>query len=258
MKNRQVHSGPFTAAGWNCAAVVVVMAAVAAGFVASGGATTAAAAGGMNASAQSNGLFTIVDTLGTATRTSTFPFAGSNGTTIVPYTLFGPRFVLTRPTVITEIGAFITSTPASDEGMVVFVFPAAPSGLPDTAPVAVFILSDDGNPDVYSYESVQTDLTLQPGTYFALFITDYLSQTGWLLANAPGYAAGVTTMSLSLAVGEETGPPVVDEYQGAVRILGRLALPTSRDQCKNDGWRNWPQFKSQGDCVSYVNKAAKK
>ncbi len=29
-------------------------------------------------------------------------------------------------------------------------------------------------------------------------------------------------------------------------------LPTSKDQCKNGGWRNFPQFKNQGDCVSFV------
>jgi DNA-binding beta-propeller fold protein YncE len=29
-------------------------------------------------------------------------------------------------------------------------------------------------------------------------------------------------------------------------------LPTSKDQCKNGGWRNFPGFKNQGDCVSFV------
>jgi DNA-binding beta-propeller fold protein YncE len=28
--------------------------------------------------------------------------------------------------------------------------------------------------------------------------------------------------------------------------------PTSKEQCKNGGWRNFPQFKNQGDCVSFV------
>jgi hypothetical protein len=30
------------------------------------------------------------------------------------------------------------------------------------------------------------------------------------------------------------------------------ARPTSKEQCKNGGWRNFPGFKNQGDCVSYV------
>jgi hypothetical protein len=28
--------------------------------------------------------------------------------------------------------------------------------------------------------------------------------------------------------------------------------PTSKDQCKHGGWTDYPQFKNQGDCVSYV------
>jgi hypothetical protein len=33
--------------------------------------------------------------------------------------------------------------------------------------------------------------------------------------------------------------------------------PTSKDQCKNNGWRNFPQFKSQGECVSFVATGGK-
>jgi len=35
--------------------------------------------------------------------------------------------------------------------------------------------------------------------------------------------------------------------------------PTSKDQCKNDGWRSFnnPAFKNQGDCVSYVATGGK-
>ena len=29
-------------------------------------------------------------------------------------------------------------------------------------------------------------------------------------------------------------------------------LPTSKDQCKDGGWRNFPGFKNQGTCVSFV------
>jgi hypothetical protein len=29
-------------------------------------------------------------------------------------------------------------------------------------------------------------------------------------------------------------------------------LPTTKDQCKNGGWRNFPGFRNQGDCVSFV------
>src|SRR5262249_23553779 len=29
-------------------------------------------------------------------------------------------------------------------------------------------------------------------------------------------------------------------------------LPTSKDQCKKDGWKTFGVFKNQGDCVSFV------
>ena len=31
-----------------------------------------------------------------------------------------------------------------------------------------------------------------------------------------------------------------------------VPVPTSKAQCKNGGWKNFPQFKNQGDCVSFV------
>jgi hypothetical protein len=33
-------------------------------------------------------------------------------------------------------------------------------------------------------------------------------------------------------------------------------FPTSKDQCKGGGWRNFPQFKNQGQCVEFVEHAA--
>ena len=34
-------------------------------------------------------------------------------------------------------------------------------------------------------------------------------------------------------------------------------LPSSFGQCMNGGWRDWPQFKNQGDCVSFVATGGK-
>jgi hypothetical protein len=33
-----------------------------------------------------------------------------------------------------------------------------------------------------------------------------------------------------------------------------LIAPTSKDQCKNNGWKAFPQFKNQGQCVSFVER----
>jgi hypothetical protein len=39
---------------------------------------------------------------------------------------------------------------------------------------------------------------------------------------------------------------------GDLTVVDAPPLPTSKDQCKNGGWRNFPGFKNQGDCVSFV------
>jgi hypothetical protein len=42
---------------------------------------------------------------------------------------------------------------------------------------------------------------------------------------------------------------------GRAVVFDAPLAPTSRDQCKDGGWRNYQQFKNQGDCVSYVETA---
>jgi len=39
---------------------------------------------------------------------------------------------------------------------------------------------------------------------------------------------------------------------GDIEVLEAPVLPTSTEQCKNRGWQSFPQFKNQGDCVSFV------
>jgi hypothetical protein len=39
---------------------------------------------------------------------------------------------------------------------------------------------------------------------------------------------------------------------GDVVVHDATPLPTSKDQCKNGGWRSYGVFKNQGDCVSFV------
>jgi hypothetical protein len=46
-----------------------------------------------------------------------------------------------------------------------------------------------------------------------------------------------------------TGDPVT---HGDVVVVDAPEAPTSKDQCKNGGWRNFPAFKNQGGCVSFV------
>jgi hypothetical protein len=55
-------------------------------------------------------------------------------------------------------------------------------------------------------------------------------------------------------------PVLVKDPNGTTLLEGFLSslaepvliVPTNKDQCKNGGWKNYPQFKNQGDCVSFV------
>jgi hypothetical protein len=39
---------------------------------------------------------------------------------------------------------------------------------------------------------------------------------------------------------------------GDIIVHDAQPLPTSKDQCKDGGWRIFPGFKNEGDCVSFV------
>jgi hypothetical protein len=51
-------------------------------------------------------------------------------------------------------------------------------------------------------------------------------------------------------VPSEVANPVAS---GDLTVTDARPLPTSKDQCKNGGWRSYGVFKSQGDCVSFVS-----
>jgi hypothetical protein len=51
-----------------------------------------------------------------------------------------------------------------------------------------------------------------------------------------------------------TPPPA---HSGSIVVIDAQPFPTSKDQCKNGGWRNFPGFKNQGDCVSFVATGGK-
>ena len=44
-------------------------------------------------------------------------------------------------------------------------------------------------------------------------------------------------------------PPIVS---GDIVVTEGRPSPTSKDQCRNGGWRRFPQFENEGACVSFV------
>jgi hypothetical protein len=41
---------------------------------------------------------------------------------------------------------------------------------------------------------------------------------------------------------------------GDIVVHDAPALPTSKDQCRSGGWRNFPGFRNQGECVAFVER----
>jgi hypothetical protein len=41
-------------------------------------------------------------------------------------------------------------------------------------------------------------------------------------------------------------------HSGDITVIDAPPLPITKDQCKNGGWRNFPGFRNQGDCISFV------
>jgi hypothetical protein len=64
------------------------------------------------------------------------------------------------------------------------------------------------------------------------------------------------------AVGTATPPDVCSEQPHSeaeaggniVVVDAQPSAPTSKEQCKNGGWRNFQQFKNEGQCIKFVKQ----
>jgi hypothetical protein len=87
-----------------------------------------------------------------------------------------------------------------------------------------------------------------PGRRFtvAVQVTDNAG-TG-LPDTVSGFVGPVPTPCAPLPAG--TG--VADVLTGDIVVIDAKPLPTTKDECKNGGWRSLGVFKNQGDCVGFV------
>lgn len=80
-----------------------------------------------------------------------------------------------------------------------------------------------------------------------------------LSGSGPSASCSVSYTPTAVGSGSHTvtasygGDGLHNTSSGTTSVIVKPAVPTSKDQCKHDGWRNYPQFKNQGDCVSFVN-----
>jgi hypothetical protein len=102
----------------------------------------------------------------------------------------------------------------------------------------------------------------QPGAVSCLHVE---GNTAFILVNTPTFPFPVTMkvtdgtpdrVDSAPAGGEPCGGGVGIVFQvvatGDIVVTDAQPFPTSKEQCKNGGWRSYGVFKNQGDCVSYV------
>jgi len=142
----------------------------------------------------------------------------------------GPRFTLSEPMVITEVGALVNNcssiilgVPQCPETLPFIIeIRRSVNGVPDASgALGRFTLSHDDDPLVVAFETTSPNISLAPGEYFAL-IGSQGADAGFLLdgASSPfNYTAGMFTMGV---LNPATGGSFATERPGAVRILGRL------------------------------------
>jgi hypothetical protein len=66
--------------------------------------------------------------------------------------------------------------------------------------------------------------------------------------SAPATCPAPTTTGLGPTYAYKQGPPSLAITDA------QPPLPTSKDQCKDGGWRNFTGFKNQGQCVAFVER----
>ena len=166
-------------------------------------------------SARADNTIAILDSLNGVPTSTVFPAV--SGTGILPFQFAGPEFTLTQTTTITEVGGFIAIL--STQPILVEILSSV-NGLPDPSHVlGVFPLTVSPLPTypLATYESVAPNLTLSPGTYFALFGAQDISGATWWGESSTGLLPQLITEGIwDPTTGRTAAGP---DFMGA-RVLG--------------------------------------
>jgi len=169
--------------------------------------------------------------------------AGDSVTGDASYTIGDPRFPMTR-----GFGFDARSGPSGENPTGSVHLTAFPEGVDITLPVTCLNVVDNR----------ATIGTFASG--FALFFfvedNDGVGQDHVLWGFTPSASAPTACPATP------DGVPFSFSESGTINtgdvvVIDAPSLPTSKDQCKNGGWRNFPGFKNQGDCVNFVETRGK-
>jgi hypothetical protein len=122
--------------------------------------------------------------------------------------------------------------------------------------------------DTWTFQSSSVDclhVSGNIGTYAGALAPNYFGYTYYKVTvvdngptGSPPDTVGTHALNTPLDCTEPLGPEfTVTLTSGDVVVVDAPALPTSKEQCKNGGWRNFASFKHQGECVSAVATGAK-
>ena len=201
---------------------------------------------------------TILDTLKGVSTSTDFSVFGSGGQGLGLTTLLtGPEFTLTETTTITEIGGFLNNCISIISGvpqcpdpspLIVQIRPAEGGGPDLDTVLGTFTLSHDDDPLVISYESAETSLTLQPGTYFAMFTSSEEDEAGFLLSGASSpfaFTADAVTLGF-LRLDDGASARSSTPLAAAVRILGQCGAAAVTVDVKPGSFPNVINPRSRG------------
>jgi hypothetical protein len=89
-------------------------------------------------------------------------------------------------------------------------------------------------------------------------LTTQIGPVGFEITDSP---AGDVIRAAPLGLGAPCSPfgsaVTLQVTSGDVAVVDAPRVPTSKDQCKQGGWRAYGAFKNQGDCVSFVATGGK-
>jgi hypothetical protein len=161
----------------------------------------------------------------------------------------------------------------------------AESGPAGDNPSGTFVLSSEGlSPGGSPFVTGEITCLSVSGNVGIVGVTGSRNQAGFetpiagllRVVDAGGPDSGADTVEVAYRQGDLFGPPLpgptscstfpgpfpgdpfffsdFTNETGDLVVTDAPPLPTSKEQCKKDGWRNFPTLKNQGDCISFVSR----
>jgi hypothetical protein len=162
----------------------------------------------------------------------------------------------------TAVGPVIE--PCTPGCRLIFVFDArsGPSGESPTGTVRVDVESPPGSGLGDTFDTARVTCLNVTGNR-ATIVAQSQSGFVWLVFGVEDNDGAGQDRSGSFATFEFPGCPPNPSAGlsplpgGDVTVHDAVPSPTSKEQCKNEGWKRFPGFKNQGHCVRFVATGAK-